>query len=192
LILVRNAAAAAGLDRAEGDARVAKALANVGLAPLTAAVNRFPRDARVFAGRGEWLARRRRWKEAANDYAEAARLRPDRYLALKAAALLAEVGDAERHARLCRALMERWAATDDPAVADKVAKACLLLPAPAGDKGQLADLDERAVAADKRHGSGAPVPAVAAQAPSSFLAAAREALASSALPERRSASDSTA
>jgi serine/threonine protein kinase/Tfp pilus assembly protein PilF len=55
-----------------------------------------------------------------------------------AAALWAHVGDPGRYRRHCGAMLERFAGTTDPAIAERTAKACLLLP------GDAAVLEEAA------------------------------------------------
>jgi serine/threonine-protein kinase len=62
--------------------------------------------------------------------------------------LFLELQDEYHSARL--ALLDHFGATTDPAVAERVARACLLLPAPEDELRQAAALTERAVAAGRR------------------------------------------
>ena len=84
---------------------------------------------------GSFLARRAhelgklsRWKEAADDLAQAMDLLPGDNQALRCeyAKSLLGAGDLAGYRRACRALMRRWPA--DPQTGDEVAQTCLLAP----------------------------------------------------------------
>jgi eukaryotic-like serine/threonine-protein kinase len=74
-------------------------------------------------------ARRGEWKRAADALGQAVTLRPDDYWqSHRLAILLAETGDLDSYRRHCRAMLERFGDTQKPEVAERIAKACLLLP----------------------------------------------------------------
>jgi serine/threonine-protein kinase len=58
------------------------------------------------------------------------------------------LGDEAEYRRARRELLTRFAATSDPHVAERVGRACLLLPAPDDELQKAAELIDRAVAAD--------------------------------------------
>ena len=83
---------------------------------------------------GEWLARQRRWAEAADRYyalMEIDKLEPWQVVTLDYQAcgvLLAECGDRERYDRFCKAAIERFKSGTDGDEAGRVLKTCLLFP----------------------------------------------------------------
>jgi tetratricopeptide (TPR) repeat protein len=100
----------------------------------------------------DFVARRGRWKEAA------ARLRsmieadpadsvPYAFLA----AILLSREETEEYHKLCQQMASRFAHTTDPAVADRIAKACLIHPAPGVDMKVLAEWADTAVTRGQDH-----------------------------------------
>jgi tetratricopeptide (TPR) repeat protein len=54
-------------------------------------------------------------------------------------------GDLEGYRRVCREMLARFSRTDDPMIAERTAKTCLLVPDAVGDIGPVLDLADRAV-----------------------------------------------
>ena len=61
-------------------------------------------------------------------------------------AILARSGDHDGYQALSRRMLERFGGTDDPATAERTAKACLLLPMTGPDQDAACDLADRAAA----------------------------------------------
>jgi tetratricopeptide (TPR) repeat protein len=69
------------------------------------------------------------WNRAAEDYARALELDPrDHWDWYRSAALQLRVGALERYHQHCREMLRRFGETQDPAIAERVAKTCLLAP----------------------------------------------------------------
>ena len=62
------------------------------------------------------------------------------------AALRARAGDTDRYRRLCRRMLDRFRGSQDPVVAARTAKYCLLLPLPGPEQEDAGRLAEQAVA----------------------------------------------
>jgi hypothetical protein len=73
---------------------------------------------------------------------------------LRAAPLFIITGDQQGYRQLCRSALDRFADPDDSAVADKIAKACLLLPDAVEDLDRVNSLVALAVAKDPETGNG--------------------------------------
>jgi eukaryotic-like serine/threonine-protein kinase len=54
-------------------------------------------------------------------------------------------GDLEGYRRVCREMLARFSHTDDPMIAERTAKTCLLVPDAVGDLGPVLQLADRAV-----------------------------------------------
>ncbi|MCW1922839.1 tetratricopeptide repeat protein [Luteolibacter arcticus] len=88
----------------------------------------------------------RRWREAADDAVLLLKQSPEsheHYLTL--APLLVQLGDLAEYQRLCASICGKFGETKDVFVADRMAKACLILPLPALDLKAVAAMAERAV-----------------------------------------------
>jgi serine/threonine protein kinase len=96
--------------------------------------------------RGEGHAKRGEWPDALADYLVALCREPaDHVLWCRSAVLLLRVGDREGYRRHCRDMLARFGATQDPVVAERTAKACLLLPGSPDEVKVPAALAQRAV-----------------------------------------------
>src|SRR5207247_1755419 len=123
-------------------------LADDALLPrLAAAVERNPEDMARRWERGEWYARHWRWQEAAADFTIALEREPsaDAEKWLHAAPVLVAAGDREGYRVQRRAMLKRFGESEDPASAERIAKACLLLPETAMFMEQAYHLADRAV-----------------------------------------------
>ena len=125
----------------EAERVVAEALAKQpDHAPTRALAERFYRQ------RADTDARNGDWARVAADYAQVLKLRPeDHTLWYWAGTALAQLGDAPAYQQHRRAMLERFGATEDPMIAERTAKVCLLLPADADELKRLGALAERAV-----------------------------------------------
>jgi WD40 repeat protein len=63
-----------------------------------------------------------------------------------------QMGDVEGYRQHCREMLQRFGNTDDPEIADRTAKACLLAPEAVGDLGPVFKLADRAVTGTENHG----------------------------------------
>jgi tetratricopeptide (TPR) repeat protein len=123
---------------------------------LMVAIERSPEDKETRWTRGLWYAHHARWKEAAADFrigleARVAREPQDSdkaLLCLQAAPVLA-ISDREGYRWLCRETLKRFGDTQDPTVAECIAKLCLLLPDIAKEMERAYPLADLAVAQGK-------------------------------------------
>jgi WD40 repeat protein/serine/threonine protein kinase len=67
------------------------------------------------------------------------------------AAVQLYIGDLDGYQRHCRAMLRRFGQTEDPAIAERTAKACLLLPDAVEDQKLVQQLAERAVTNTDKH-----------------------------------------
>jgi serine/threonine-protein kinase len=106
---------------------------------------------RFYRQRADTDADRGAWARVVADYAQLLKLRPDDHtLWYWAGTALAELGDAPAYQEHRREMLERFGATEDPLMAERTAKVCLLLPAEGDQLKRLVELAERAVT----HGAG--------------------------------------
>jgi WD40 repeat protein/serine/threonine protein kinase len=101
--------------------------------------------ARVFAQAG-------RWDRAVDTLTRAITHEPETHLLwYQAAPLFLQAGDSEGYRRHCRQMLQRFGKTQDPVLAERTAKACLLLPPAKQQLKQASDLAERALRQGSRH-----------------------------------------
>ena len=92
-------------------------------------IARGPVTGRLLRDRAFVRGRCGRFKEADADLARSLDLEPDDHWAwFNRAALLLYLGETERYRTLCRQMADKFADSTDPAVCERTAKACLLLP----------------------------------------------------------------
>ena len=88
-----------------------------------------PQSSRSLRDRANSFARRGQWKEAAADFSSLIQFdRTDHGLHHALAPLLAQMGDLEGYRRHCAQVLALFGGTDDPVVAERMAKDCLILP----------------------------------------------------------------
>ncbi len=93
-------------------------------------------------------ARHGDWKVAATNYELVVKLVPSDHLAYHfLAPLLVQMGEVDAYRRHCGRILNQFAATTDPAVAERMAKDCLILPPSASDLEPINKLVNTAVAA---------------------------------------------
>jgi tetratricopeptide (TPR) repeat protein len=117
-------------------------------------VGGLPKDIECLRVRGEVLARLGHWREAAANFQQVVELDPNGHDAYHALApLLIQSGDVAGYRALCKEIRGRFSGcTNDPAIADRMAKDCLILPAPGTDLAIEVRWAEAAVALGKGYG----------------------------------------
>jgi len=102
---------------------------------LTVGIEGQPASAPLLRSRGTWHARTGHWVEAAEDFAQVISLLPENHEDYHAlSVLLFQSGDREAYWRHCDRIRARFGAiTNDPPLADRMAKDCLLCPRPGSD-----------------------------------------------------------
>ncbi|HWN94122.1 MAG TPA: protein kinase [Methylomirabilota bacterium] len=121
---------------------------------LMATVAPDPGGASLYSVLGLIDIARGRWHSALTNYSLVVQFIPEDHRAYHyLAPLLLQVEDAEGYRRLCQRMLRQFGETSDPAVAERAAKDCLILPPPADDLPAIAKLVETAVAAGPRHRS---------------------------------------
>jgi len=96
--------------------------------------------------------RRGEWPAAIANFRRVVDLVPadhDAYHSL--APLLAQSGDREAYRSLCARILAQFARTSDPAIAERMARDCLILPPPATDLETIGKMVDTAVAAGPHH-----------------------------------------
>jgi WD40 repeat protein/formylglycine-generating enzyme required for sulfatase activity/tetratricopeptide (TPR) repeat protein/tRNA A-37 threonylcarbamoyl transferase component Bud32 len=110
-----------------------------------------PRDARLWLGRADWLARGGRWREAAAASGRAVERGPDDASNWFADAVLRlQAGDPEGYRRDCGEMLKRFHDTKAHYAADYTAKTCLLLPDAVPDLGPVLELARRPLAGTEK------------------------------------------
>jgi tetratricopeptide (TPR) repeat protein len=93
-----------------------------------------------------------RWEEALAAYCRSIELDPDYHDAWNyAATLWAQSGDRTGYREHCRRMLDRFGGTTDPIIAERTAKACLVLPLGGPEQESACDLADRAVAMARGH-----------------------------------------
>ena len=93
----------------------------------------------------ELALREKNFADAAAWGRRIAAVQPDGDLEFKVAPLLVASGDRDGYATYCHDLLARYGDTDRPEIAERTAKACLILPPPATDLPKLIALAQNAV-----------------------------------------------
>ncbi len=95
---------------------------------------------------------RGKWQEAAIAFRQGLVLEPhDHYQWYDSSALVLFVGDQDAYRRICRELLDRFGQTDDPIVAERVLKTCVLVPVLARDQSTVQKLADRVVTGTDKH-----------------------------------------
>ena len=111
-----------------------------------------PEDHSPWVTRGNARARRADWKGAAADFAKAIALRPEKHpLWYQQTMLILACGDETGYRKHCRDMLDRFGATQDPVIAERTAKSCLLLPCGIEQLHSAASLAETALARGAGH-----------------------------------------
>jgi WD40 repeat protein len=103
--------------------------------------------------RGVLRARLTRWEPAAADLGRAVQLNPDGQAGYyHLAGVLLWLGDRDLYRNHCQEMLRRFGGTTDPYVAERTAKACLIVPGTVADREQLVRLTERALVGTEAQG----------------------------------------
>jgi serine/threonine protein kinase len=99
-----------------------------------------------------WLAMRGGWSEIVSEFRKRINAHPeDHDLWFRTACALAVLGDLDAYHVHCREMLARFSDTQNPNVAERVAKSCLLLPPPDDQLARARVLAQRAVDAGPDH-----------------------------------------
>jgi WD40 repeat protein/tetratricopeptide (TPR) repeat protein len=95
-----------------------------------------------------------RWRESVKAWDKVVELDPGDHGAwYQCAPLHLHLGDVGDYRRLCREMLRRFGQTDNPILAERTAKACLLLPDAVADQQLVQQLAQRTVTGTEKHGS---------------------------------------
>jgi eukaryotic-like serine/threonine-protein kinase len=150
LIGARPQEAALYLDRA--DAYLKRNRWREAIKDYDEAVKWNPTDPQVWRDKGALERNHGRWQEAAKDFKRALEIAPNYHWDwYQCAPLLLHIGDLDGYRRLCRDMLQRFGQTDEPYVAERTAKVCLVLPDAVADQKLLQQLAKRAVTGTEKH-----------------------------------------
>ena len=108
--------------------------------------------AALLRARGTLCAQFSEWSLAVRDLTNAIALNPDEHWNWYVLApLLLETGNVEGFRQHCHAMLARFGATNDPAMAERAAKVCLMAPTSIEELAEAAKLAETAVTLGKDH-----------------------------------------
>jgi eukaryotic-like serine/threonine-protein kinase len=115
---------------------------------LTPELESHPQSAGWLRFRGDLWARTGRWKEAAADFSKLIELEPENHENYHLLApLLVASGDLDAYRRHCAQVVDRFGKADDPTIAERMAKDCLILPSSGADLDAVDDMIDSALAA---------------------------------------------
>jgi serine/threonine protein kinase/tetratricopeptide (TPR) repeat protein/WD40 repeat protein len=115
-------------------------------------VKQQPKDALLWIARVNHHGRRGQWQQAATALARVVDMRPSDHMAwFLHATVRLQLGDREGYRRACREMLTRFGQMNDPIIAERTVKTCLLLPSVVGDTKRVTMLAERAVAGTAKH-----------------------------------------
>jgi eukaryotic-like serine/threonine-protein kinase len=93
-----------------------------------------------------------RWKAAADAFDRALAIEPHgHYPWIETATVHLYIGDLDGYRRACGLMLREFGETEDPAIAERVAKACMLRPVAVEDQKLIQKLAERAVTNTEKH-----------------------------------------
>jgi len=119
---------------------------------FTAQDDRTRAEADLLNSRGNGSASLGRWTEAAENFAKAVELQPTNHAFYHALApLLVQSGDVEGYRRVRQLILTRFSGSNDPVVAERMAKDCLILPLAGTELDTASRMADTAVAAATNH-----------------------------------------
>jgi eukaryotic-like serine/threonine-protein kinase len=108
--------------------------------------------ASIFSVLGNIHGNHERWRQAVTNYSKVVSVLPDNAGAYHyLAPLLVQIGDVEKYRRLCSEIISRFGATNNPVIAERSAKDCLILPPAESDLPAIAKMTDAAIAAGSDH-----------------------------------------
>jgi tetratricopeptide (TPR) repeat protein len=143
-----NSQAEGEVLRGRGDLHAARGDFEQAIADYSAAIRLNPADYGALVARGRLSGQLAKWREALADLDRAIALDPsDNWTWFRSAPLRAQSGDMAGYHRFCRDFLSRFGQTDDPCIAERTAKICLLVPDAVEDLKAPARLAQQAAAA---------------------------------------------
>ncbi|HWY74340.1 MAG TPA: serine/threonine protein kinase, partial [Verrucomicrobiae bacterium] len=134
----------AGLLLMRGDYEGAERLVNE-VPPLPAMVAFYDAFGDIHARHGEW-------RMAITNFAMGMKLVPSDHFAYHyLAPLLVQIGDLDGYRQCRETILRQFEKTNDPTVAERMAKACLILPPSTADFGAINQMVDTAIAAGSNH-----------------------------------------
>jgi WD40 repeat protein/serine/threonine protein kinase/Flp pilus assembly protein TadD len=117
-----------------------------------AAAKQDPNDPQFWQEKARLDDARGRWREAVKAWDKVVELDPsDHWAWYQCAPLHLHLGDVDDYRRLCRDMLRRFGQTDNPILAERTAKACLLLPDAVADQQLVQQLAQRTVTGTEKH-----------------------------------------
>jgi len=111
-----------------------------------------PQQLALLRTRGNIHARLGHWKEASTDFSKVIELQPTNHYDYHALApLLVQNGDLDAYRQHSVRALASFRGTDDPTIAERMAKACLIWPSAGVDLSAAGELAETAVTVGKKH-----------------------------------------
>ena len=111
-----------------------------------------PETAILCRRRAEILGRNRQWEASMKALTRAIELKPDEHEFWHLLApILVETGQQEQYRQDCRDSLEKFAATDDPVIAERIAKDCLILPGSGANLETVSKMTDVAVSVSPNH-----------------------------------------
>ncbi len=116
-------------------------------------VPQIPQCAAIYDVIGEMHGRRGDWLRAVTNFSRAVAVDPTNHFGYNyLAALLVQTGNQEAYAKLRESILREFGRTSDPTVAERMAKACMILPPRTNDLQMLSSMADVAVAAGSTSG----------------------------------------
>jgi len=113
-----------------------------------------PESSIIYNALGEIYGRRGEWPAAIRNFTRSITADPTNHLAYHCLApLLVQTGDLGAYRKHCERVLSQFGETTDPAVAERMAKDCLMLPPPAASLVRFAKMADTAVAAGPTNSS---------------------------------------
>ena len=107
-----------------------------------------PQSSVIYNTLGEVYGRRRDWPASIRNFDRSVTADPTNHLAWHyLAPMLVEAGDLDGYQKYRERVLAQFAQTDDPTVAERMAKDCLILPPPAAELEKIARMADQAVTA---------------------------------------------
>jgi serine/threonine protein kinase len=108
----------------------------------------FPQSSGIYYVLGDQRGRRRQWQQAITNFSRSIQVDPTNHPGYQyLAPLFVETGDQVAYADVRERILGEFGKTKDPTIAERMAKACMILPPPAADLDTLARMADLAVAA---------------------------------------------
>ena len=105
-----------------------------------------PQSSSIYNALGDFHVRRHEWQMAITNFGKAVQVDPTNHLWYQhLAPLLLLTGDRPAYYKLCDQILQEFASTSDPPTADRMAKACMILPPSAASLPNLTKMVDTAI-----------------------------------------------